>query len=48
MKKLVVVTFVLCIITLGVSITALVCTLNKSDDQAKETVAEETVENNDD
>ena len=47
MKKLVVVTFVLCIITLGVSITALVCTLNKSDDQAKETVAEETVENND-
>ena len=47
MKKLVVVTFVLCIITLGVSITALVCTLNKSDDQSKETVSEETVENND-
>ena len=47
MKKLVVVTFVLCIITLGVSITALVCTLNRSDDQSKETVAEETVENND-
>ena len=47
MKKLVVVTFVLCIITLGVSITALVCTLNKSDDQSKETAAEETVENND-